>query len=116
MRTPQMFSFLFAVLLLVGWEAIASTMSELVLPAPSVVFLVLWDGLKTGYFLPHIVRTVSEVLLGLLIGSILGITLGIVMGDIPFIRKSLHPYVRSEEHTSELQSRGHLVCRLLLAK
>src|SRR5690625_5892441 len=24
------------------------------------------------------------------------------------------PVVRSEEHTSELQSRGHLVCRLLL--
>src|SRR6266702_8830752 len=28
---------------------------------------------------------------------------------------SLRP-VRSEEHTSELQSRGHLVCRLLLEK
>src|SRR5690625_3241352 len=27
----------------------------------------------------------------------------------------VHPR-RSEEHTSELQSRGHLVCRLLLAK
>src|SRR5439155_10592891 len=26
------------------------------------------------------------------------------------------PRVRSEEHTSELQSRGHLVCRLLLEK
>src|SRR5690625_5703931 len=26
------------------------------------------------------------------------------------------PDVRSEEHTSELQSRGHLVCRLLLEK
>src|SRR5690625_6481093 len=25
----------------------------------------------------------------------------------------LHTYLRSEEHTSELQSRGHLVCRLL---
>src|SRR5207253_10574297 len=25
-------------------------------------------------------------------------------------------YMRSEEHTSELQSRGHLVCRLLLEK
>src|SRR5690625_7031376 len=24
------------------------------------------------------------------------------------------PLIRSEEHTSELQSRGHLVCRLLL--
>src|SRR3989442_12731164 len=31
---------------------------------------------------------------------------------------SLHPLVkkRSEEHTSELQSRPHLVCRLLLEK
>src|SRR5690625_5095871 len=28
----------------------------------------------------------------------------------------LMPMVRSEEHTSELQSRGHLVCRLLLEK
>src|SRR5437870_7953932 len=27
-----------------------------------------------------------------------------------------HPISRSEEHTSELQSRGHLVCRLLLEK
>src|SRR5690625_6809154 len=26
------------------------------------------------------------------------------------------PTFRSEEHTSELQSRGHLVCRLLLEK
>src|SRR5437870_11027904 len=28
----------------------------------------------------------------------------------------LDPGLRSEEHTSELQSRGHLVCRLLLEK
>src|SRR5437660_9443068 len=27
-----------------------------------------------------------------------------------------HSPIRSEEHTSELQSRGHLVCRLLLEK
>src|SRR5207253_8783035 len=32
-----------------------------------------------------------------------------------FGRKEFRP-VRSEEHTSELQSRGHLVCRLLLEK
>src|SRR5690554_7370015 len=29
---------------------------------------------------------------------------------------NLYPLVRSEEHTSELQSRPHLVCRLLLEK
>src|SRR5437870_7442841 len=35
-----------------------------------------------------------------------------VPGDVP----GGLPYPRSEEHTSELQSRGHLVCRLLLEK
>src|SRR5690625_6744052 len=29
---------------------------------------------------------------------------------------AVHFLTRSEEHTSELQSRGHLVCRLLLEK
>src|SRR3712207_7148061 len=29
---------------------------------------------------------------------------------------TLSPYLRSEEHTSELQSRQYLVCRLLLEK
>src|SRR5690625_6473144 len=35
------------------------------------------------------------------------------MGRAP---SPLTPWPRSEEHTSELQSRGHLVCRLLLEK
>src|SRR5690625_6888331 len=33
-----------------------------------------------------------------------------------FIKKRDKVPTRSEEHTSELQSRGHLVCRLLLEK
>src|SRR5439155_19028085 len=33
-----------------------------------------------------------------------------------YVGASRHPYGRSEEHTSELQSRGQLVCRLLLEK
>src|SRR2546422_6401182 len=34
----------------------------------------------------------------------------------PRMRQLLRERVRSEEHTSELQSRLHLVCRLLLEK
>src|SRR5436305_10469352 len=34
----------------------------------------------------------------------------------PFPRPAVTPSARSEEHTSELQSRPHLVCRLLLEK
>src|SRR5690625_7857537 len=33
-----------------------------------------------------------------------------------FAASSLAMILRSEEHTSELQSRGHIVCRLLLVK
>src|SRR5437870_10870273 len=35
------------------------------------------------------------------------------LGDLHHLGSAL---LRSEEHTSELQSRGHLVCRLLLEK
>src|SRR5690625_7113951 len=35
--------------------------------------------------------------------------------DVP-VAIALPGAIRSEEHTSELQSRGHLVCRLLLEK
>src|SRR5439155_19843965 len=37
----------------------------------------------------------------------------LVLNDV---HEAHHPRHRSEEHTSELQSRGHLVCRLLLEK
>src|SRR5439155_19349244 len=39
--------------------------------------------------------------------------------QVPLVAQRLqrrHGVARSEEHTSELQSRGHLVCRLLLEK
>src|SRR5437870_11419603 len=45
---------------------------------------------------------------------------GVVVPDLPmeesdtFRDIALKHNIRSEEHTSELQSRGHLVCRLLL--
>src|SRR5207253_4023909 len=37
-------------------------------------------------------------------------------GTVQMLRNVATNQVRSEEHTSELQSRGHLVCRLLLEK
>src|SRR5207253_10135731 len=40
-----------------------------------------------------------------------------LLADARQVGAQLHEHLRrSEEHTSELQSRGHLVCRLLLEK
>src|SRR5690625_7057744 len=43
----------------------------------------------------------------------LGLTSGTIRHHVEYARGK---GARSEEHTSELQSRGHLVCRLLLEK
>src|SRR5689334_24700337 len=40
--------------------------------------------------------------------------LDLLLGDVE--RSDRVPFARSEEHTSELQSQFHLVCRLLLEK
>src|SRR5690625_7003744 len=41
---------------------------------------------------------------------------GYVLVEMEMNDDTWHLVKRSEEHTSELQSRGHLVCRLLLEK
>ena len=93
MKKMPFYSFLMLVLLLAIWEMAAGTMSELVLPAPSVIWFTLLDGMKSGYFNQHIIRTASEVLLGLLFGGTLGFVIGILMGDVTFLRKLLFPYI-----------------------
>src|SRR5690554_8184192 len=42
--------------------------------------------------------------------------IGIASGRWHYRPRRQRPMLRSEEHTSELQSRPHLVCRLLLEK
>src|SRR5256885_12558985 len=56
---------------------------------------------------PDLRRDVDEMLVGILPVELLGIVS--LRGDVP-------PILRSEEHTSELQSPCNLVCRLLLEK
>src|SRR5690625_6032903 len=41
---------------------------------------------------------------------------GTNISDFSYVSHDIYNHKRSEEHTSELQSRGHLVCRLLLEK
>src|SRR5690625_7103742 len=87
---------------------------------PRIAAVLKWEGIivdPAGPMLALLAYQVSRVLtnedisfnyltnyfIGALIAIVLGIVIGLLIG-------------RSEEHTSELQSRGHLVCRLLLEK
>src|SRR5690625_5912313 len=82
------------------------------------------DSWHTESFLQAIVFIFYVVSLVFLISTIvtkskltmfLGIVLGLILPILGLLSITIDKW-RSEEHTSELQSRGHLVCRLLLEK
>lgn len=86
-------SLLIGVVLLIGWEWSARQVSDLILPKPTAVFSLLWQGIISGYFLPHLLTTLTEILLGLLIGVVLGGLLGIVIGESAFLRQVFSLYI-----------------------
>lgn len=102
MKNVSVYSWLLFILILIGWEMLAKQMSELVLPAPSVVVTTLLDGLKSGYYTPHILRTSLEIVVGLFLGSLLGILTGVWMGEVEFIRKLFFPYVIASQAVPKL--------------
>src|SRR5690625_3204070 len=77
-----------------------------------------------------IVLGLKKVLLAFFLSCVIGAVIGMILlfckkisrnqpfpfGPYIIIATLICYYFRSEEHTSELQSRGHLVCRLLLEK
>src|SRR5256886_4492120 len=62
---------------------------------------------RYGYYLDHVVDAFSTAVIGLGLGLSPYVHLNVALGVV---------IVRSEEHTSELQSQSNLVCRLLLEK
>jgi NitT/TauT family transport system permease protein len=102
MKKHYSVSILLFVALIFTWEYSAKSMSEIILPAPSVVLMVLWDGIKTGYLIPHLLHTSLEITLGLVIGSLLGLIIGILMGEVEFLRRILFPYVIASQAVPKL--------------
>jgi NitT/TauT family transport system permease protein len=102
MKKMPLYSFLLFIGLLIVWEMAAKNMSELILPSPSIIFSTLLEGIKSGYFMPHIMRTMAEVLLGLLFGGLFGFLAAILMGEIQIIRKLFFPYVIASQAVPKL--------------
>lgn len=95
MKRDALLSTLLGLAGLAAWEAavrIGHT-SPLVLPAPSVIAQSLWQGLNSGYLWPHIMHTLTEVVLGLLLGASMGFVGGVLLGESARLRAVLMPYV-----------------------
>src|SRR5690625_220221 len=78
--------------------------------AISTIFLFNIAAVLVFPFFGHLLQ-MSDLGFGLWAGTAINDTSSVVAAAYSYSREA-----RSEEHTSELQSRGHLVCRLLLEK
>lgn len=90
--------------LMVLWELYVrwSGVSQLILPAPSVIADTLWKGLASGYFTKHIVQTLLEIGFGLLLGGVFGVLFGVAMGEWSWMRRLLFPYVVASQAVPKL--------------
>src|SRR5690625_6751054 len=129
----------FALFLGVWWlVAVSGLLGAGQLPRPDQVFVTVIDRFAGDGLWRDVQLSVLRVLIGVGIGCAAAVPVGFVLAWYPTLRSMFEPLVnffralppialiplvilymgigRSEEHTSELQSRGHLVCRLLLEK
>src|SRR5690625_6786788 len=79
------------------------------LTAPELGAAAIFDLIKQSGISPDYVEEV-------IMGNVLSAGTGQAPARQAALKAGLSDRTRSEEHTSELQSRGHLVCRLLLEK
>jgi NitT/TauT family transport system permease protein len=98
-KIKKIYSIILLFLILVSWELFCrvSNISILVIPPPSAVGLVLWEGLSEGYLWVHIWVTSVEMLLGLVIGCSFGFLSGLFLGENKFLRDLLWPYILASQ-------------------
>ena len=90
--------------LILLWEAavLRTGVSEIILPAPSAVAAVLYDGLVTGFLWPHIWITTTETLLGLFLGCSIGFLSGLLLSESSGLRRLLWPYILASQVVPKL--------------
>lgn len=88
-------SLILLLVLLISWEATVqlTDISTLVIPAPSAVLKVLWDGLVTGFLWRHIWVTGIAATLGFLLGCTIGFVCGVILAEVEPLRRLFWPYV-----------------------
>src|SRR5207253_3968992 len=94
-------------------DGVRQRLGELERAHPEYAFSIFYDQAD---LVRAAIRSVRD---SIVLGLVLAVgTIFVFIADLraTLVAAAVIPAARSEEHTSELQSRGHLVCRLLLEK
>ncbi len=94
-RPQLVLSPLFAVLFFGGWEYACSAfkISELIIPAPSMIVLALFEGFRSGQFVTGLLTTLEEVLFGFILAAIAAFVVGTLISQIRLLELIVYPYI-----------------------
>ena len=86
--------FLIAAVLLT-WEVLVKLtgVAEYILPAPSRIFVSMYNGIRTNVYPVHFFVTLNETLLGFLLGTVLAFILGTVVALSRKVEYFLYPFI-----------------------
>lgn len=81
--------------LLALWEGLVrlGIVSALLTPPPSAIGGALLGMLTDGLLVPHLLATVSRLVVGIALGATVGTVLGLAMGWLPAVRRAADPLV-----------------------
>jgi ABC-type nitrate/sulfonate/bicarbonate transport system permease component len=83
------------IVLLAIWEAgaIAGVVDTRFFPAPTKIFVALWELVRSGEMLGHVAISLQRILIGFILGAVPGIAIGLAVGLFPVARAIVQPLV-----------------------
>jgi len=82
------------VVFLGAWQFASGTLIKpLWISSPTDVFALLVEWIVDGSLWPHVLVTLSEIIIGFVIGAAAGIAVGIVLGSLPTVEHILSPLI-----------------------
>jgi ABC-type nitrate/sulfonate/bicarbonate transport system permease component len=81
--------------LLVIWEAgaIVGLVDTRFFPAPTKIFVALWELVRSGEMLGHVAISLQRIVVGFMLGAVPGIAIGLAVGLSPVVRALVQPLV-----------------------
>jgi NitT/TauT family transport system permease protein len=95
MSRDRALSILSPIVLLAIWEAgaIVGAVDTRFFPAPTKIFVALWELVRSGEMLGHVAISLQRILIGFMLGAVPGIAIGLAVGLFPVVRAIVQPLV-----------------------
>ena len=95
MIRDRVLSIMSPIALLAIWEAgaIVGVVDTRFFPAPTKIFIALWELVRSGEMLGHVAISLQRIFVGFMLGAVPGVVIGLSVGLSPIVRALVQPLV-----------------------